>query len=159
MCSYLMDRNFSQGLVAGSAFSKSRLEESRRCKSTRSSRRFNAFEASTRYDGISRRLVLRTSGSEVIEALETVEADLELLYEVRRESYIIVPKWQSYFFHTCNYLGRQVIQNSYSDKPKLVVRSTVVREVKSKIQFSQTIFQKSRFYHHCDCPLLLGLSS
>ena len=149
MCSYLMDRNFSQGLVAGSAFSKSRLEESRRCKSTRSSRRFNAFEASTRYDGISRRLVLRTSGSEVIEALETVEADLELLYEVRRESYIIVPKWQSYFFHTCNYLGRQVIQNSFSDKPdkpKLVVRSTVrLEKSNQKFNFHKPFFKRVDF--------------
>ena len=85
---WLMDRNFSQGLVAGSAFSKSRLDESRLCKSTRSSRRFNALEASTRYEGISFKLVLRISGSEVIEELDTVEADLELLYEVRRESYI-----------------------------------------------------------------------
>ena len=31
------------------------------------------------------------SGSEVNEVLDTVEADLELLYEVRRESYIVRP--------------------------------------------------------------------
>ena len=44
------------------------------------------------YEGISRRLCLRTSVSELMEDLETledvevVEADLELLYDVRRVS-------------------------------------------------------------------------
>ena len=44
------------------------------------------------YEGISRRLCFRTSVSELMEDLETledvevVEADLELLYDVRRES-------------------------------------------------------------------------
>ena len=86
-----MDRNLSHGLVAGSAFSRSRFEESLRCKSTKSSLRFRALEASTRYEGISLRLVFLMSGSEVNEVLDTVEADLELLYEVRRESYIVRP--------------------------------------------------------------------
>jgi len=86
-----MDRNLSHGLVAGSAFSRSRFEESLRCKSTKSSLRFKALEASTRYEGISLRLVFLMSGSEVNEVLDTVEADLELLYEVRRESYIVRP--------------------------------------------------------------------
>ena len=86
-----MDRNLSHGLVAGSAFSRSRFEESLRCKSTKSSLRFRALDASTRYEGISLRLVFLMSGSEVIEVLDTVEADLELLYEVRRESYIVRP--------------------------------------------------------------------
>ena len=77
--------------MAGSAFSRSRFEESLRCKSTKSSLRFRALEASTLYEGISLRLVFLMSGSEVNEVLDTVEADLELLYEVRRESYIVRP--------------------------------------------------------------------
>ena len=44
------------------------------------------------YEGISRRLCLRTSVSELMDDLETledvevVEADLELVYDVRRDS-------------------------------------------------------------------------
>ena len=145
-----MDRNLSQGLVAGSAFSKSRLEESRLCKSTRSSRRFNALEASTRYDGISRRLVLRTSGSEVIEALETVEADLELLYEVRRESYIIVPKSQS------NLMFEPVMIWAFELLLQFMVAGLLFEKSNQKFNFHKPFFKRVDFYQHSDCFYCLG---
>ena len=54
----LMERNFSQGFVEGSALRRSRLEDNLLDKLFKSSCLLRAREASALYEGISRRLAL-----------------------------------------------------------------------------------------------------